>query len=171
MIRTFFFYQLIFLAIIVAISSCKMRYGFKGITIPPEAKTISVGFFQNNSAMANPTESQKFTEKLRDMVSSQTRLALVRQSGDLTFEGYISDYNVTPVAIQSSDQAALNRLTISIMVKYTNKFDQNKNFEQIFTRFNDYSSSQTLSTVENGLMEEINRQITEDIFNKAFNNW
>lgn len=160
----------IILVAVVLLSSC-VHYGFKGITIPPEAKTISVGFFQNQAALANPSEAQKFTEKLRDMVSSQTSLALTKQNGDLQFEGVIADYSVTPVSIQSTDAAALNRLTITVNVKYSNKFDATKNFEQSFSRFSDYKSSQTLSSVESGLMEEINRQLTEDVFNRAFNNW
>jgi len=96
--------------------SCKVNYGFKGISIPPEAKTISVAFFQNNAAMASPSESQKFTEKMRDMVSSQTNLALTKQNGDLQFEGAIVDYSVAPVAVQSTDQAALNPLCVFMII-------------------------------------------------------
>ncbi|MFL5754466.1 MAG: LptE family protein [Bacteroidia bacterium] len=155
---------------LVFFSSC-VHYGFKGITIPPEAKTISVGFFQNRAALANPSEAQKFTERLRDMVSSQTNLALTKENGDLQFEGFIADYNVVPVSIQSTDAAALNRLTITVNVKYSNRFDASKNFEQSFSRFSDYKSTATLSSVEVGLMEDINKQLTEDVFNKAFNNW
>jgi len=151
--------------------SCKVNYGFKGISIPPEAKTISVAFFQNNAAMASPSESQKFTEKMRDMVSSQTNLALTKQNGDLQFEGAIVDYSVSPVAVQSTDQAALNRLTVTINVKYTNSIDQSKSFNQNFQRFYDYSSSKTLSAIESEALDEINRQIAEDVFQKAFNNW
>ena len=151
--------------------SCKVNYGFKGISIPPEAKTISVAFFQNNATMASPSESQKFTEKMRDMVSSQTNLALTKQNGDLQFEGAIVDYSVSPVAVQSTDQAALNRLTVTINVKYTNSIDQSKSFNQNFQRFYDYSSSKTLSTIESEALDEINRQIAEDVFQKAFNNW
>ena len=121
--------------------------------------------------MAGPTVSQKFTEKLRDMCSSQTNLALTKLNGDLNFEGFINDYSVVPVAIQSNDQAALNRLTLSVFVRFTNKLDASKNFEQNFSRFYDFSSSQTLSSIEQTALEEINKQLTEDIFNKAFNNW
>lgn len=160
-----------YLVIVVVFISCKVNYGFKGISIPPEAKTISVAFFQNNAAMASPSESQKFTEKMRDMVSSQTNLALTKQNGDLQFEGAIVDYSVSPVAVQSTDQAALNRLTVTINVKYTNSIDQSKSFNQNFQRFYDYSSSKTLSAIESEALDEINRQIAEDVFQKAFNNW
>ena len=149
-----------------------MRYSLNGATIPIEAKTISVAFFANNTTLGSPSLSQKFTEKLRDVVSTQTNLALMKQNGDLQFEGTITDYNVAPVAIQSgADQAALNRLTVTVSVKYSNKFDPTKNFEQGFTRFADYPTSSSLSAQENDLLISINKQLTEDIFNKAFNNW
>ena len=152
-------------------SSCKVKYSLNGATIPMEAKTISVQFFSNNTTLGSPSISQKFTEKLRDMVSTQTNLALMKQNGDLEFEGSIIDYNIAPVAIQSTDQAALNRLSMTVNVKFKNKFDATKNFEQAFTRFADYKTSSSLSAEEDNLLLEINRQLTEDIFNKAFNNW
>ena len=147
-----------------------MKYSLNGATIPIEAKTISVQFFSNNTTLGSPSISQKFTEKLRDMVSTQTNLALMKQNGDIEFEGSITDYNIAPVAIQSTDQAALNRLSMTVNVKFKNKFDATKNFEQAFTRFADYKTSSSLSAEEDKLLLEINRQLTEDIFNKAFNN-
>ncbi|MGE0566630.1 MAG: LPS assembly lipoprotein LptE [Bacteroidia bacterium] len=153
------------------LTGCKARISLSGATIPQDAKTISVAFIENNSSLAPPSLAQVFTEKLRDVVSQQTSLALVKQSGDLQFEGFISDYVVAPVSIQSTDQASANRLTISVNIKYINTKDETKNFEQVFTRFADYSSSQSLSDNEESLIKEINRQLTEDIFNKAFNNW
>jgi hypothetical protein len=163
--------NIVFIGALLVLSGCKVKYSLSGATIPPEAKTISVGFFTNNTTLGTPSLSQKFTEKLRDVVSSQTNLGLVSQSGDLQFEGYIADYNVAPVAIQSTDLAGLNRLTISVNVKYSNKFDAAKNFEQTFTRFADFPSTKSISAVEADLVTEIYRQLTEDIFNRAFNNW
>lgn len=164
-------YIFLLFAATALLAACKVKYSLNGATIPIEAKTVSVAFFPNNTTLGSPSISQKFTEKLRDVVSTQTNLSLMKQNGDLQFEGSINDYNVAPVAIQSTDQAALNRLTISVLVKYSNKFDETKNFETTFTRFADYPASKVISSVEAELLTEINRQLTEDIFNKAFNNW
>lgn len=153
------------------ITSCKPHVSLSGATIPIEAKTVSVGFFTNNSSLGAPSLSQRFSEKLRDVVSQQTNLALIKQSGDLQFEGYIADYNVSPIAIQSTDQASKNRLTITVSVKYSNKFDATKNFEQTFARFADFNSNENISAKEPELVQEIFRQLGEDIFNRAFNNW
>ncbi len=163
--------KILCICFLVGLVSCKVKYSLSGATIPPEAKTISVGFFTNNTTLGAPSLSQRFTEKLRDMVSSQTNLGLVRQNGDLQFEGSITDYNISPVAIQSTDLAGSNRLTITVNVKYSNKFDAGKNFEQSFTRFADYKSSESINSKEAELVTEIYRQLTEDIFNRAFNNW
>ena len=151
--------------------SCKPHVSLSGASIPVEAKTISVGFFANNTSLGAPSLSQRFTEKMKDVVSQQTNLALMPKDGDLNFEGYIADFAVSPVAIQSNDQASLNRLTISVKVVYVNKFDATKNFDQTFTRFADYKSTESISAKEPELVQEIYRQLTEDIFNKAFNNW
>lgn len=159
------------IVVVAAFSSCRPHVSLSGASIPVEAKTISVGFFTNNTTLGAPSLSQRFTEKMRDVVSQQTNLALMPKDGDLQFEGYIADYAVSPVAIQSNDQASLNRLTISVKVVYFNKFEPAKNFEQTFTRFADYNSTESISAKEPELVAEIYRQLTEDIFNRAFNNW
>lgn len=157
--------------ILILFSGCKMSYSFSGASVPPEAKTVSVEYFQNNASLAPPTLSQTFTEALRDKLSSQTRLGLVNKGGDLAFEGSVVGYLTSPIAIQSTDQAALNRLTITVNVKYTCAFDEKKNYEQTFSRFFDYSSAQSLAAVEDQLIRDINEQLVQDIFNKTLNDW
>jgi hypothetical protein len=160
-----------FLFSLVAFAACRPHYSLSGITIPAEAKTVSVQYFQNLSSLAPPTYSQQFTEALRDKLSAQTRLALVSKGGDLSFDGNVTNYYTSPIAIQSTDQAALNRLTITVNVKYACAFDEKKNFEQSFTRYSDYNSTQSLAEVETELIQLINDQLTQDICNRALNDW
>ena len=165
------FWGVAILSFFLTLHSCKVSYKFNDASIPLEAKTCSVAYFRNDATLANPTLTQTLTEAMKDIISSQSKLSLVDKGGDLMFEGNITGYSVTPVAVQSNDQAALNRLTISVSVKYSNTFDEKKNFENTFSRYADFQSSQSLSSVESSLITEINKQLTEDIFNKAFNNW
>lgn len=157
-------------ALLPAFTGCTVHYGLSGATIPPEAQTISVQYFQTTATLAPPTLSQTFTEALRDKMST-TRLTLISKGGDLNLEGSITGYSTAPIAIQSSDQAAMNRLTITVNVKYTCAFDDKKNFEQSFSRYADYSSTKTLTSVESELITEINDQLTQDIFNRSLNDW
>jgi len=151
--------------------SCKMDYSFTGASIPEDVKTVSVKTFQSYAPLANASLSQSFTEALKDILISQTNLNLVSKGGDLNFEGSIVGYNVASVAIQGNETAALNRLSITVKVTFTNKKDKEQDFETSFTRFADYESSQNLASVEDGLIKDINDQLTQDIFNRALSNW
>jgi len=157
--------------LVLVLVSCKAKISMSGASIPPEAKTISVGFFKNNTTLGAPSLAQRFTERLKDVVSQQTNLALVKVNGDLQFEGYIADYNVVPIAAQTPDQATKNRMTITINVIYKNKFDAKRNFEQNFTRFADFNANENVAAKEPELVQEIYKLITEDIFTRAFNDW
>lgn len=147
------------------------RYSFTGGSIPEGAKTVSIAFFENNSALGPSTIGQTFSENLRDLFQSQTRLELVTVNGDLGYDGAITNYVIQPIAIQGNQTAAQNRLTITVKVNFVNQVQENKNFEQSFTRFADFSSSQDLSSVEDDLIKEIFDQITQDIFNKTLGDW
>jgi outer membrane lipopolysaccharide assembly protein LptE/RlpB len=159
------------LAFMISILQACGVYSFTGASIPPEAKTISIQQFINNAPLVQPMLSQRLTDALRDKFSSQTNLSQVSANGDLTFEGYISDYNTQPVAITGDETAALNRLTISVKVSYSNRFDEKQNFEASFSRFEEYESSRSLSEVEDQLMEQIIDALVQDIFNRSVVNW
>jgi len=152
-------------------AGCKMNYSFSGASVSPDVKTVSVQYFKNNASLAPATMSQSFTEALKDIFVTQTNLSVTQKTADLNFEGEIINYITAPVAIQSNDQAALNRLTITVNVKFTNTKDEKQNFETSFSRYADYSSSQSLTVVQNQLIDQINQQLVQDVFNKAMVNW
>ena len=167
---TSFPYQLIPVFLILLISSCGV-YSFSGASISPEIKSVTIDFFSNRAAIVQPSLSQAFTEKLKEKFVTQTSLRLLDKEGDLHFEGFITDYNTQPVAIQGTQTAALNRLTISVSVKFTNLKDEKQNFETGFSRYYEYSSQRSLTDVEQEAIAEINKQLIDDIFNKAVSNW
>ena len=160
------------LAIVLAafLSACGF-YSFTGASISPDVKTVVVKYFPNRAATIQPTLSQVFTERLKDYFLEQTNLSLEADAGDLNFSGEIVKYEVKPIAIQANEQAAQNRLSIAIKVKFENTKDESKNFEQKFSRYADYDSGQSLADVEEDLIEQITNELAEDIFNKAVVNW
>ncbi|HMR45685.1 MAG TPA: LptE family protein [Bacteroidia bacterium] len=158
------------LLIATLLESCGV-YSFTGASITPGVKTVSIQYFPNRASVAQPTLSQIFTDKLKEKFVSQTSLIQVNQSGDLRFEGYITDYNVQPTAIQSTDVAALNRLTITVHVKFENMKDEKQNFETNFSRYADFDARKDLASVESSLMNDISSQLVDDIFNKSVVNW
>jgi hypothetical protein len=152
-------------------NSCRISYSFTGANISPAVKTFSVYYFPNRSRLINPTLSQSFTEALREKLQRQTPLNELAEDGDLIFEGQITGYEVRPMSIQKEDMAALNRLTVSVRVKYTNNIDPDQSIEQTFSAFEDFDAASSLSAVEDGLVPEIINKLTEDIFNATLANW
>ena len=108
---------------------------------------------------------------MRDKFVNQTKLELLEQNAELEIEGEIVDYHTTAVAIQGNETAALNRLTISVNVRYTNTLNDEESFEQKFTGFEDYDASRNFSDVESELVSTILERMVQDIFNKALVNW
>lgn len=161
---------LIALVLTTICKSCGI-YSFTGASIPAEAKTISVQYFPNNASLVYPMLSMTMTNTLRDMFTNQTTLSSIDQNGDLALEGEIVDYKTSPIAITGEQQAALNRLTITVNVRFNNKYDDSKNFEQNFSQYEDYPSNKDLNSVQEELVDVIVKKICEDIFNKAVVNW
>ncbi|HBG69717.1 MAG: hypothetical protein A2W93_15105 [Bacteroidetes bacterium GWF2_43_63] len=159
-----------FFLLLMTSSSC-LRVTFTGASIHPDAKTFSVQYFENNATLINPTLAKTMTEKLQDKIMGQTRLSMVNQNGDLAFEGEITSYTLQPVAIQGNETAQLTQLTVNINVRFFNRLDDSKNFEARFSRFQQFSSSSSLASVEDGLIETIAEELVDDIFNKALVNW
>lgn len=147
-------------------------YSFTGASIPAEMETVSVDFFENTAPLVVSYLSTDFTEALKNRIRNQSRLSMVRTEADAAFEGRITGYSITPTAVQGNDRAGLNRLTITVTVKYTNRLNPKLNFEQPFSRFQDFSTaSGPIQSQEQQLIKEINDMLTEDIFNRAFANW
>lgn len=153
-------------------NSCGVKYGFTGGSIPENMKTAHVEYFENIAPMVYQTLSQNFTEGLKERIRNQSRLSQVNGEADATFEGVITGYDITPAAVEANtDRAALNRLTVTVKVKYTNRLDEtgDSNFEESFSRFKEFSGQ--IQTQEEQITKDVIKQLTEDIYNRAFANW
>lgn len=151
-------------------NSCSISYSFVGVDIG-DAKTVTVKYFTNNAPLTAPLFPQQLSEGLKDIFLQQTSLDLADKGGDLIFEGVITKYAVAPAAIQSGEQASLNRLTVTVEVTFTNTIKEEDSFESSFSRFADFPGNDDISQHETALMDEIIEQLTQDILNKALGNW
>jgi len=157
-----------------SLTCCHVRYQFTGASLSSGEKTISVAYFPNRAPIVNPTLSQELTEKLKDKFISQTSLDMISGDGDLIFEGEITGYDTKPIAITGNDQtdkASLNRLTITVKVKFVNQKEPKNSFDSQFMAYEDYSSDKGLDAVEGELVPLILEKLIEDIFNRSVVNW
>lgn len=151
---------------------CSMNYSFTGASIPPDAKTVSITQFKNNSTMVVATLTETLSDALRDRFQTQTSLSLVDQNGDLQMSGTVTQYEpARPSAISGSETAATNKMTITVKVKFTNTVDPTQDFDKTFSDFVEYNSSIDLGSAQDELIAEVVEKLVDQIFNDAVANW
>ncbi len=159
------------LTLLLTVQSCGI-YSFGGVTLDDRIKTVQIDYFPNNAPLVEPTLSQEFTLALQDLFLSQTNLNLVNSGGDLLFEGEITGYRINPMSATSQQTAAQNRLTVSVNVRFFNKYEEENDFERSFSFYHDYdANSQLTGSVLDEAFEVILERITQDIFNESVAKW
>lgn len=146
-------------------------YSFSGVSISPEVKTVSIDFFPNMAPLVVPLLSNTFTDALQQKFITQTRLLLVTSDGDIALSGEIRGYDIAPTAVTGDDVASKNRLTIRVRVKFENKIDPNQNYDREFSAYEDFPGTQSITQVQNVLIERIVETLSENIFNASVANW
>jgi hypothetical protein len=160
-----------FTTCVLLFQSCNVSYNFTG-TGKINAETYQVNYFQNNAELIEPGIERDFTIALQDIIQDQTNLTLVPSGGDLIYEGEIVDFRISPMTATADQRAAQNRLTISIMVRFTHTKEEKDSFEKRFSFFYDYPATEQLigNTLRAGL-DEIFERITQDVFNESLAKW
>ncbi|HSN50087.1 MAG TPA: LptE family protein [Bacteroidales bacterium] len=162
----------VLLLVLLMQSSCRVGYSFTGASVSPLVKTITIHNLPNNASYVWPTLSRNLTQAIKDYFTTQTSLILVERNGDLDLDGSITGYTITPTAIQGNETAAMNRLTITVHMKFVNKINEKQNFETDFSKYLDYNSTPEPSPGQmDTYIATINEQLVQEIFNKSFANW
>ena len=158
------------ITICILANSCSI-YNFTG-TGKIDAKTFQVNNFLNNSPLVEPGIERTFTQKLQNLIQNQTNLNLTNSSGDLVYEGEITEYRISPMSASTGDKAAQNRLSLTVNVRFTNKKIEKDNFEKKFSFYYDYpANDQLVGSTLNNALTDIFERITQDIFNDSLAKW
>ena len=158
-------------AVMPLIHSCGI-YSFTGTSIQPDVKTITINYFEYTAIKVNPSLSNDITQALQEKFLRLTRLEQVDMDGDLEITGTVSGYDVKATAVTASEQAATNRLTVTVKVSFTNRKYPDEDFpDKSFSAYADFDAMQPLDAVEASLCEEIIEQLCEDIFNATVARW
>ena len=165
---------IILLVFTTCIAGCGI-YSFTGGDVGT-AKTFQVNYFQNYASQNpgstfEPGMDRDFTLALQDLILNQTSLDLVKSNGDLLYEGEIVEYRISPMSATSQQNAAQNRLSIGVNVRFFNNTKEDVDFEQRFSFFYDYPANSQLASVKDEAHQILIERITQDIFNKSLADW
>ena len=163
--------SLILSLFLLALVGCGI-YSFSGTSIQSDVKTICIEPVVNKATKVNPSLANLLTESLNDKYRKLTRLEQVQEDGDLNLLVTIESYDVRATAVTAEEVAAMNRLTITCKVVFTNVLHDEDNIDgQQFVAYEDYDSNYSLDMVENQLCETIVKKIVDDIFNATVAQW
>lgn len=146
-------------------------YSFSGTSIQSDVATICIEPVENKALKTNPTLANDLSEALIDKFRKMTRLETVDEDGDLNLYAEIASYDVKAAAITANEVAAMNRLTVTVKIKFNNFKHPEDDLEQSFAAYEDYDSQNSLDAVESSLCETIIEKLVEDIFNATVAQW
>ena len=162
--------RLAILLLCLGLSGCGI-YSFTGTSIQADVKTITIPYVEYKALRVNPSLSNLLTEALQDKFRKLTRLEQVEIDGDLELVCEVSGYDVKATAVTANEQAAQNRLTVTVKVQFTNKKYPEDDVDKTFSAYEDFDTTQSLDAVEAGLCDTIVEKLVEDIFNATVAQW
>lgn len=161
------------LLMLTTASSCRISYKFNGAALDYNVyRTIRVGQFPIRAALVYAPLQQTFENELTDYIARNTRLQTIDSgNADLSIEGEITGYSLSPQAVTEDAYASKTRLTISVRVKYTDTRNDANSVDQTFSAYRDFSATELLIDVQDQLCQEISKELVELIFNATLGNW
>lgn len=161
--------------LLVSLTSCwptSVSFMDKG-SMPEEWKIFHLQTLDNDAPNTPLSYAMTLSEDIKDGVQNNTRLLLGTspEMAQVLIEGRIVSFSVDPIALQEGDNAAQNRLTVSVQLEIFITAPEEDKMTMTSTRFVDYPSSQDLSSIEDDLLSEIDKQIVQDVINKLLSNW
>ena len=156
----------------VLLASCTVSYKFNGASINYDIiKTISIENFPNRALYQwGPMESM-FNNALSDIYVNQTRLQQVNRSGDLQLSGEITAYDQVNKSISSDGYSSMMQLKMTVKAKFQNTKNPAEDFERQFSASREFDSTQQLNDVQDELVNQMIKEIVEQIFNATVANW
>lgn len=154
------------------LAGCVISYKFNGASIDySKTKSISIADFPNVAPLVYAPLSTNLSDGIRDLFQRQTRLEVLRRSGNLELEGEITGYQLTPMAVSADSYAAETKLTMTVRVRFTNNVNPEESFEKTYTAYQTFDASQMLNDVQDELCNTMITEIAELIYNDTVAKW
>ncbi|MBP5277270.1 MAG: LptE family protein [Prevotella sp.] len=152
--------------------ACSVSYKFNGASIDyTKTKTITIADFPIRSNYVWGPMASIFNNQLKDMFASHTKLIQVKRNGDLIIEGEITQYQQRNKSVTAEGHSAQTELSMTVNVRFTNNINHQEDFERQFTATSTYETTQSLNSVQEELVTQMVKNITDQIFNATVANW
>lgn len=162
----------LFISTIALMSACKVSLKFNGASIDyTKTKTIRIADFPIRSSYVWGPMGPMFNNQLKDVFANHTHLQQVKRGGDLVIEGEITQYSQRNKSVSSEGYSSQTELSMTVNVRFTNNTNHSQDFEKQFTSTKSYETTQSLSSVQQELVDQMCKDLTDQIFNATVANW
>ncbi len=163
---------ILFFFLSALVAACSVSYKFNGSNINySETPTIEIKEFQNQAPLVYPPLTQIFNERMNDVFIRNTKLQVTTVNPALEIEGEIVRYDLTPLSVKEDNLASETRLTMAVKFRFRNNKNPQEDKEETISAYRDFSSSLMLTDVQDGLIDELTKDIVDQIFNATMSNW
>ena len=170
-IKTNSLIAIIFLTTLM-VTACSVSYKFNGASIDyTKTKTIQIADFPIRSNYVWGPMANIFNNQLKDQFANHTKLIQVKRNGDLRIDGEITRYEQRNKAVSSEGYSAQTELSMTVNVRFTNNVNHAEDFERQFSANASYETTQSLNAVQEELVTQMVKDITDQIFNATVANW
>ncbi len=171
MIAKFINLLIVPVVLLTLLTACSISYKFTGTSINYDLiKTIQIDKVANRAPYGWAPMESMFNTKLQDVYANQTRLKLVKRSGDLHIAGEIISYDQFNKGISADGYASQIQLRITVNIRFVNS-KTNEQWEKQFSATSQYDSTQQLTAVQESLVTEMIQDLCDQIFNATVADW
>ncbi|MBW4757587.1 LPS assembly lipoprotein LptE [Prevotella histicola] len=157
---------------LLLLAACSVSYKFNGASIDyNKVHTIQISDFPIRSTYVWGPMGPMFNNQLKDVFANHTRLQQVKRNGDLKIEGEITQYQQRNKSVSSEGYSAQTELSITVNVRFTNNTNHKEDFERQFTATSSYETTRNLNSVQEELVTQMMKDLTDQIFNATVANW
>ena len=165
-------HSLLLLLLAILVSACTISYSFNGASIDyTTTKTIQIDNFPIRSAYVWAPMQSIFQNRITEIYANQTKLKQVKKNGDLQLAGEIVAFDQFNKGISSSGYSSQVQLKMTVNVRFVNNKKHTDDFERQFSAPAEYDASQQLNAVQEELVTQMVKDITDQIFNATVANW
>ena len=156
---------------LVTLVACSIRYSFTGTNINYElTKTIQIDKVANRAPYGWAPMEAMFNNKLQDKYANGTRLRIIKRNGDLQIAGEITGYDQFNKAVSADGFSSQVQLKMTVNIRFKNT-KTNQQWEKQFSATTQYDATQSLASVQEGLVNEMIDDIVDQIFNATVADW
>ena len=155
----------------LGLTACTISYKFTGTSINYDLiKTIQIDNIANRAPYGWAPMEAIFNNKLQDLYANQTRLKMVKRGGDLHIAGEITGYDQFNKAVSADGFSSQVQLRMTVNIRFRNA-KTGETWEKQFSATTQYDASQQLATVQETLVNEMVKDLTDQIFNATVADW